>query len=254
MAYTITRYGWVPDLPDQRDILYSAPPAVLAKLPESVDLRPNCPPIYDQGDLGSCTANAIGAAFQFEQMKQGVPNFIPSRLFIYYSERAIEHTIDSDSGAMIRDGIKSTVKQGVPPEELWPYKIEKFKTKPPSNIYAEAKKHQVLLYRRILQSLPQMRSCLATGYPFVLGFTVYESFESQAVAKTGDVPLPGAHEQVVGGHAVLAVGYDDTQRRFLLRNSWGVDWGLKGYFTMPYSYLTQSSLASDFWTIRLVEA
>src|SRR5947209_2168879 len=253
MTRKIARFGWQPDLPDQRDFQFKAPAAFIKKLPASTDLRKKCPPVYDQGELGSCTANAIGAAFQFEQMKQGIANFMPSRLFIYYNERVIEHTINSDSGAMIRDGIKSTAKQGVPPEDLWPYVIAKFSAKPSSNAYTEARKHQVQLYRRVMQNLNQMKSCLATGYPFVLGFTVYESFESQAVAKSGDVPMPASNEQAIGGHAVLVVGYDDAQQKFLLRNSWWTGWGLQGYFTMPYAYLTQSNLAGDFWTIRMVE-
>ena len=253
MPYKIQRYGWVPDLPDQRDMLYAAPPTVIPKLPRSVDLRPNCPPVLDQGDLGSCTANAIGSAFQYEQKKQGVHDFVPSRLFIYYNERVIEHHVDSDSGAMIRDGIKSVNKLGAPPEDLWPYDIAKFQKKPPQGAYDEGLKNQVLLYRRITRDLTQMKACLATGFPFVFGFTVYQSFESQDVAKTGVMPMPGHDEPMLGGHAVLAVGYDDDQQRFIIRNSWGPGWGMQGYFTMPYAYLTQSNLSDDFWTIRLVE-
>ena len=253
MPPKIKRYGWTPDLPDQRDQLYAAPPAALQTLPPSVDLRPNCPPVYDQGELGSCTANAIGAAFQFEQMKQGIPNFMPSRLFIYYNERAMEGTVETDSGAMIRDGIKTANHDGAPPENLWPYDLSKFRTKPPRKAYTEAQKNQVLLYRRITRDLNQMKACLATGYPFVFGFSVYESFESQDVARTGVVQMPAVTEQLVGGHAVMAVGYDDSQGRFIVRNSWGEGWGMGGYFTFPYTYMTQRSLSSDFWTIRLVE-
>ena len=207
---SIQRFGWVPDLPDARDFMYSAPEAVLTKLPKKVDLRSKMPKVYDQGQLGSCTANAIGAAFEFEQIQQKLKDFMPSRLFIYYNERAMEGTIDSDSGAMIRDGIKSVAKLGVCPETTWPYDIAKFTEKPPRTAYAEAKKHQALVYRRVLANLHQMQGCLASGYPFVFGFTVYESFMSAEVAKTGEVPLPPRSEQLLGGHAVLAVGYDDA--------------------------------------------
>src|SRR6201994_3602517 len=119
---TIQQYGWVPDLPDQRDFLFAAPPAIQQKIPKSVDLSKKCPPVYDQGQLGSCTANAIAAAIEFEQKKR----FVPSRLFIYYNERVIEGTVDSDSGAQIREGIKVVANQGVPPESEWPYDVARF--------------------------------------------------------------------------------------------------------------------------------
>lgn len=246
--HTIQRYGWVPDLPDQRDFLYAAPTPFQKDLPASVDLSPKCPPVYDQGQLGSCTANAIAAAIEFDQKKP----FVPSRLFIYYNERVIEHTVASDSGAQIRDGIKSVATEGAPPETMWPYDIDKFSTKPSASVYTAAKKDVVTLYQRLIQNLNTMKGCLASGFPFVFGFTVYSSFEGPAVAKTGIVTMPHASEKSVGGHAVMAVGYDDASRHFLVRNSWGPKWGLKGYFKMPYSYLTEPSLASDFWTIRSV--
>jgi C1A family cysteine protease len=254
MPRKIQRFGWIPDLPDQRDFLYSAPHATQLQLPPSVDLRPQCPPVVDQGQLGSCTANAIAGAIQFDEMKQGAAQpFAPSRLFIYYNERVIEGTVNTDSGAQIRDGIKSVAAQGVCSEDLWPYDITKFTVQPPDSCYQAAAQHKVSLYQAVLQDLSQMKGCLASGYPFVLGFSVYESFESQQVAQTGVVPMPQQGEQQIGGHAVVAVGYDDTQGRFIVRNSWGTGWGMQGYFTMPYAYLTQSNLSSDFWTIRTVQ-
>jgi C1A family cysteine protease len=250
----IERYGWNRDLPDGRDFMYAAPEEVLAKLPEQVDLRPQCPPVYDQGQLGSCTANAIGGALEFDQIKQGKPSpFTPSRLFIYYNERVIEHSVDSDSGAQIRDGVKSVNKLGAPPETDWPYDITKFRDKPSDQAYADGSGNQAVLYKRLTPTLGQLKGCLASGYPFVFGFTVYDSFESQEMAKTGHLQMPTADEKQVGGHAVLAVGYDESQQAFIIRNSWGPDWGLQGYFTMPYPYLLQGTLASDFWTIRAVE-
>ncbi len=249
----VQRFGWVPDLPDARDFMYSAPEAVLTKLPTKADLRPKMPKIYDQGELGSCTANAIGGAFEFEQIKEGLKDFMPSRLFIYYNERAMEGTIDTDSGAMIRDGIKSVAKVGVCTETTWPYDIPRFTEKPPKTAYTEAKKHQALIYRRVLGNLHQMQGCLAQGYPFVFGFSVYESFMSPDVARTGKVPLPPRGEQLIGGHAVLAVGYDDSIQSFIVRNSWGEGWGIKGHCTMPYGYLTNPQLARDFWAIYTVE-
>lgn len=246
------KYGWIPDLPDHRDFMYAAPRGILQVLPPQIDLTPVCPPVYDQLALGSCTANAIGGAHQFEQMKQIAPEaaFTPSRLFIYWNERRDK---TSDSGAMIRDGIKSVVKQGVCPEDEWPYDIAQFANKPPQPCYDDAMKHQVVSYHRLLPLLNQMKGCLADGYPFVFGFSVYESFESTAVTQTGIVPMPGSDESMIGGHAVMAVGYDDATQRFIVRNSWGAAWGKKGYCFMPYTYLTDPNLAADMWTIRMVE-
>lgn len=254
MAHNIIWYGWRPDLPDQRDLVYAAPHAVVKKLPAKVDLRKLCPPVYDQGELGSCTANAIGAAFEFGLMKQNkASDFTPSRLFIYYNERVMEHTVKIDNGAEIRDGIKSVNKEGVCPEKMLPYDITKFAVKPGTACYKEALKHQALSYQRVTRKIEQMKGCLADGFPFVFGFTVYDSFESDAVAKTGILNMPKKKEGVAGGHAVVAVGYNDTSKRFIVRNSWGTDWGLEGYFTMPYDYLTEANLSDDFWTIRIVE-
>jgi C1A family cysteine protease len=248
------RYGWIPDLPDQRDHMFAAAPMFLTALPPHVDLRPKCPKeVYDQGQLGSCTANAIAAAIEFDLMKQAAADiFTPSRLFIYYNERVIEGTVNSDSGAQIRDGIKTVANQGACHEKIWPYDIAKFRTKPSKAAYTDGAKHTAVQYQRLIQTLPQMQGCLASGYPFVFGFTVYESFEGPDVAKTGIANYPASGEKVVGGHAVLAVGYDDPSQRFIVRNSWGAKWGMQGYFTIPYNYLTTSNLADDFWTIRMV--
>jgi C1A family cysteine protease len=250
----IKRYGWIPDTPDQRDLYYSVRPPVMRKLPARVDFRDKCPGIYDQGGLGSCTANAIAAAHQFNQIrKDSVVSFIPSRLFIYYNEREIEGTVKEDSGACLRDGIKTVVKQGVCPEHMWPYVLTRFKRKPYNECYDTALNNQVISYRRINQTLDQMRGCLAEGFPFVFGCAVYPSFEDKSVTETGKVPLPSLDEVVLGGHAMMAVGYDDAEESFIVRNSWGEDWGLHGYCLMPYAYLTNGDLASDFWTIRSVE-
>ena len=243
------KLGWLPDIPDQRDHLFSLVYKVLKKLPTAVDLRPSCSPIEDQKALGSCTANALVGAIEFLERKDGVPFTNLSRLFIYYNERVIENTVNSDSGAQIRDGIKTLAKQGVCSEKKWPYTISKFKNKPNTTCYTEAAVHVITSYQRV-KTINDMRSCLAAGYPFVFGFTVYESFESSQVANTGVVPMPGTNESVLGGHAVVAVGYNDADQRFIVRNSWGTKWGKKGYCTMPYAYLTNTQLAGDMWTIR----
>jgi C1A family cysteine protease len=251
-----TWYGWKPDLPDHRDFSFTAKRTTLKKLPKKVDLRKECPPIYDQGQLGSCTGNAIAAAIEFGLKKQN-PNydFMPSRLFIYYGERVIEGTVNIDNGAEIRNGIKVVNRLGVCSEKMWKYSGGKvlFKRKPPVGVFKEALNHQVLTYSRVNRDLKQMKACLAEGFPFVFGFTVYDEFEGDEITKTGVLHLPGPKEEALSGHAVLCVGYDDASKRFIIRNSWNTDWGQEGYFTMPYEYLLHPNLADDFWTIRMVE-
>jgi C1A family cysteine protease len=147
-------YGWVPDLPDNRDFMYAAPVENLAALPAKVDLRSKCPKeVYDQGQLGSCTANAIAGALEFDQLKQGLNAFTPSRLFIYYNERVIEHTVNEDSGAQIRDGIKSVGSIGAPPETDWPYVIANFAVKPPPKTTHDAPLGKAVRYQRVPQIL-----------------------------------------------------------------------------------------------------
>jgi len=244
-------YGWVPDLPDRRDHVFSAvrPGTAPIALPKSVDLRPGCSPVEDQGGLGSCTAHAIAGAIEFLEKKDKLPFSPISRLFVYYNERVLEDSVGSDAGASLRDGIKTLVKQGACSERRWPYVISRFAARPGRTCYLEAATHRATSYAR-LSTLADMKACLAAGFPFVFGFTVYESFESDAVAKSGIVPMPGPDEQVLGGHAVLGVGYDDATSRLLVRNSWGIHWGQAGYFTMPYTYASDRSLSDDFWTVR----
>ena len=250
---SVKGYGWVPDIPDKRDFYLSAR-YTKGALPKSVDLSDNAPSkVYDQGNLGSCTGNAIAAAIEFDLKKQGLEVFTPSRLFIYYNERVIEGSVGEDAGAMIRDGIKSVRSLGAPPEAIWPYSVGKFADKPGKNAYKEAKLHQALSYMRVKQTESQMKSCLASGLPFTLGFAVYDSFESDEVAKTGTVNMPASNEALLGGHAVLCIGYDDATQRFLIRNSWGPSWGNNGNFTLPYEYLLNADLADDFWAIKVVE-
>jgi C1A family cysteine protease len=245
-------YGWKPDVPDFRDHVYTAPYEHVLALPSSVDLRPQCPPVYDQGQLGSCTSQAIAAAIEFDRKKQALSDIMPSRLFIYYNERAMEGTVNSDAGAAIRDGVKSVNRFGVCPESEWPYDISQFMVRPPAQCYTDALKDRALSYQRVQQSLSQMKGCLASGLPFVCGISVYESFESNEVAQTGMVPMPQPGEQLLGGHAVLCVGFNDAKQKFTCRNSWSSSWGDQGYFYLDYQYLLNAGLASDFWTIKTV--
>ena len=224
--------------------------AVHVTLPPKVDLRPLCPAVYDQGDLGSCTANAIAGAYEFDEMKQKEKtHFTPSRLFIYYNERDMEGDIADDNGASIGDGVTSTHTNGVCLESLWPYDIKKFAVKPTVLCYTSAKKHQSNKFNRIAQSLVQIKTSLAQNTPVMVGITLYDSFESDAVAANGVVHMPQPNENCLGGHAVLIVGYDDSKQCFIMRNSWGAGWGDHGYFYLPYAYILDPKLADDFWVI-----
>jgi len=239
------RYGWKPDLPDQRDYRYKR--SFKLFLPQKVDLRGFCSIVEDQGNLGSCSAQALAGNVELLDRKIDGEYSDVSRLFIYYNERKIEGAINEDSGAFIRDGIKTLAKDGVCSEKLLPYNISQFAKQPSNECYLDALCRRISLYAR-LSGVADMLVCLADGYPVVFGIAVYESFETDEVAKTGVVPMPESDEVMLGGHAVLAVGYDMTEKRFIVRNSWGEGWGQKGYFTLPFKYVEK--LGSDFWTIR----
>lgn len=242
------KYGWRPSLPDQRDKQFISSTLVLPKL---VDLRNEDTPIYDQGQLGSCTANAIAAHLDFNRKKQGEQPIVPSRLFIYYNERAADGTVDSDAGSTIRESAKTVKKNGAPPETLWPYLVSKFKNKPTTQVYKDAVSYEDLTYLSVRRL--NLKDRLAEGYPVVIGISVYESFESPAAMKTGVIPMPEMSESLLGGHAVMLVGYNEVTEQFIFRNSWSSSWGASGYGFLPYAYLSNSSLSSDFWSLNQVK-
>ena len=245
-------YGWKKDLKDLRDFVFKAI-APAEGLPTSVDLRHLCPPVLDQKSLGSCTAHALANAHLFAQIKEtGGHDALPSRLFIYYKERELEGTIPEDCGAQIRDGAKVLASVGAPPEADWPYDIDKFAVAPPQVAIADASSHKTLQYHSVNQTENDIKAALASGFPIVFGITLFQTFESDEVAKTGLVPMPVANEPCLGGHAILMVGYDDTKRLFTIMNSWGPTWGDKGFFYLPYEYVLRSDLAQDFWVISQV--
>ena len=243
-------YNIVKDTPDLRDKIFV--PSVIknvSQLPSSVDLRPLMSPIVNQGELGSCTANAIVSGLrEYIELRTNLATFVRlSRLFLYYEERVIEKTVNSDSGAQIRDGMSVLQKIGVCPELLDPYIINIFTNKPTVIDLQTAGKYKISNYYRV-NTLNDLKLALAEGLPVVLGIMVYESFESDSVAKTGLVPMPNiSQEQLLGGHAVCAVGYNDNKGYVVVRNSWGVEWGDKGYFYLPYSYIVPN-LTTDMWT------
>jgi len=247
------QYGWKKQVEDPRDFIHKLRTTNPHLLPKSVDLRDHMPSVYDQGQLSSCTGNAICGAFEYKLHKQGITDFMPSRLFVYYNERDIEGTVNEDTGAELRDGVKSVNQLGVCPESMWIYDPNKLTSKPTSDCYTEALKHQVLSYAAVKQDLNSLKGCLAEGNPIIFGMQIFDSFESDEMASTGVLNMPQPGEQNLGGHAVLIVSYNDDTQRFIIRNSWGSDWGQQGYFTIPYIYVTNPNLCCDFWTINVVE-
>jgi C1A family cysteine protease len=256
-------YGYHPDKHDHRDYqkVFKVHESIVRETVKHVDLRDKCPTVFDQGKLGSCTANAICACYSFIFMRENglTPDKeeLFSRLFLYWNERSLEGTVDKDSGASLRDGIKSIHKNGIPQEKYWPYVVDQYNIRPSDEAYIMATNHVAVQYHRLQDHLHQLKQCLMEGHPFVFGFTVYESFESKEVAKTGMMPMPKDGEQLLGGHAVMAVGFDDNRKCFIIRNSWGSDWGDGGYFYMPYDFIfgrpTNQDLpkyVSDLWVVE----
>lgn len=224
---------------------------VTNKLPESKNLLQFCPPIYDQGSLGACTGFASSSMREIIQRIAGKEAPQLSPLFIYYFERCAEKTVATDSGASLTDALWTLLQRGDVPIDLDPYSIETFRTRPDKKLDKVAQDFKILSAKH-LHSLQDLKTCIAEGFPFVGGITVFQSFESPEVARTGNVPMPDtSREQVLGGHAVCFVGYDDSSQTFLVRNSWGHTWGTNGYFRLPYSYVQNINLANDFWTARI---
>lgn len=248
------RYGWRRDLPDPRDHIISLThEEQTTVLPDHFSLRDHMPDLYDQGELGSCTANAIAGCVQYQQLreKEAEGSNIPSRLFIYWNERKLEGTVDYDAGAAIRDGMKVIGTLGAPPESDWPYDISKFTETPPDSAFSDATKYTAK-YGRVIQSAHSLQASVYYKRPVVFGFTVFESFET--IGSDGIMPLPKINqEQVLGGHAVVIVGYKfiNDQLYFEVRNSWGPNWGDNGYFWMPAQYAISPDYCDDFWHVNI---
>jgi C1A family cysteine protease len=259
----VTRHlsGWKPDSPDHRD--FRVPPPSIA-LPSKVDLRANCPPVGDQGSIGSCTANASCEALEYLE-RTGKAARLFSRLFLYYYTRKYENTpATDDSGTQIRDAMKVLADMGVAYEETWPYDIPetRFSLEPSQDARDEALNHKALFYYRC-PNLDTVKASLFQTFPVIFGFAVPNNMMTARCAQDGLVFYPAADEGFDGGHAVLAVGYDDAQvigdqqGAILTQNSWGTGWGQQGFFWLPYGFFTNanpidpsSALASDCWTIR----
>jgi len=245
--------GFRPDLPDIRDFTFES--GIIKKkktVPSCVDLRKHLdmPPIYDQKELGSCTAQAVGALCDFEYGTDH--NYSPSALFLYYVTRSLEGTVDIDAGASIRNSIKAANEFGVAPLSMWPYVIEKFKETPPNVTFEIAMQHQAIGYRRVRQRLDDLRECLAEENLIAFGICVYEGLY-KVTRKNPTLELPDYSQSLEGGHALVLVGYDDDKQHFIVRNSWGESYGVHGYFYIPYTYVLNPQLSMDFWQIHLME-
>lgn len=242
----IRKYTLRKDPVDHRDYVFRSVSIVdHAMLPLSVDLRDQMPPVVDQGELGSCTSNALVSGLrEFWLLKSGDQTRL-SRLFHYWHERELQGTVDEDSGSTLRDGMRVLKSIGVCPEPDYPYDITKFTEKPSDQAEKDAPPYRIQAYHRV-PNLTALKVALAEGNPVAMGIVVFESFESQRVADTGIVPMPWFWEQELGGHAILAVGYDDDNQWIIFRNSWGDAWGDGGYGYLPYRYVQK--YASDMWT------
>jgi len=250
----VRSYGWVRPAADEvPEKVFSLPHA--GPLPPACDLLAPAPGVpglpFDQGQLGSCGPNAAGAAVMLARARAGLaPLPPPSRLFVYYTTRALMGTTRQDSGVSNTLMFRALRQSGWCAEPLWPYDVSRFRQRPPAAAYAAAAENKVADAAAVGMSLAALKTCLAVArQPVVVGFEVFPSFETPEVDRTGDVPMPARGEEPVGGHDVLVVGYDDARQRFRFLNSYGPGWGAKGFGTLPYAYLTSPALAGDFWTI-----
>jgi len=243
------KYGWKRDLPDQRDFKYTA---IKRSLPKQVDLRPILPPVRDQKDLGACTSFATASAFEYDLHTQKVADFTPAPLYIYYNTRILEGTVKFDSGATIRNSIKSIAKYGACRESYWRYLVSRAFKKPSKQAYTHGYKHKAIKYYAVEQTLGSICSALAAGKPIVFGISVYSSFEEVEPTATGVIPMPKVTDDFLGGHAILICGFNSEKRLFTFRNSWGKEWGDNGYGYLPYEYVLNPDLAGDFWVVDTV--
>lgn len=243
------KFGWRPQLPDYRDLRFAFKPKAAAVPNVVYNL---CPPVRDQGELGSCVFCALASLMESVEAQNNHDDWWRfSPLFAYYNYRDQYGNLGEDEGAWIREAIKTIAEDGICRESLWPYDEERWYFDPPKEAYTEAQGHQILSYHAVPQDLQAMLECLASGYNIVGGISVYEGYERAEETGFWELPRPG--ESLLGGHALMFWGYDHNAGVFHGLNSWGQEWGKEGKFTIPYEYLTHPGLASDFWTVRLVE-
>jgi len=239
------------DRASRLDWKYRPHSRVVRHLPDAVDLRPHFPPVYDQRHLNACSANALAAALRFDELREerrALPE--PSRLFIYFNERKLAGVVDHDAPVSLRDGYRTLATFGACPEAMWPYDPRRFRRPPAPACYRAGLRRVAIEYYRIRRTISHLRACLASGFPFVFGLAVHKSMFGHRVRRTGLIPVPGVRDRYIGGHAVVAVGYQHDKRLFVIRNSWGSTWGDGGYGYLPYAFMKSPALAWDFWTLR----
>lgn len=246
------RLGWVPDVPDIRDHHFSLSQRIVGQqieVPTSLRLQdsPFMPPVWDQREMGSCTGQGVAATIMFDRAKDGQPPLSPSRLQLYYNGRIPLGTTGVDSGAMIRDVIKGAAQFGAADEKYWPYTESRLLKPPNKRAIQYGKRRVVTEYLRVDQTEEAIIMALASQHLITFGFMVYDSFMSRETARTGVARMPQPGERAQGGHAVVLCGYERAARIFHVRNSWGTDWGMNGYFTMPMEYVLNNRLSDDFW-------
>ena len=244
-------YNWKKGPEDERDIPSTRHLRVeKVTLPAEFELDRKIP-IYDQLALGSCTSNSGCACYRYEwAQKKNNFDFEPSRLFLYWNTRYLEGTTNEDSGAYIRDVFKALNKWGLAPEEDFPYVISTFTKKPTDLAFQNGLKNLVIKYTSVLPTETVIKQTLLSGAAISFGFNVYQSFEvGNWDSTTGIMPIPKKGESLLGGHAVTITGWNDSKKCFKIQNSWGEEWGLGGYFWMPYSFLLNPSECDDFWCI-----
>jgi C1A family cysteine protease len=250
------KYGWKRDHPDHRDRVYGVAAHVMQTLPRKVDLRVKCPDLYNQADSNTCTGQSTGFAIHYDRGIESpgvdIESLQPSALFPYYNGRTLDHSEDMDGGCQIRNVMKGLNKYGYCDEELWPFDLDKICVRPATAAYEQASHRDIVDYRRVGQSADLIRAALASERPVIFGISIYTSFESDQVATSGEIPMPGSKESFLGGHAIAAVGYDDDLQLVIFRNSWGIGWGDRGYGYLPYRLVFDPNLAADFWTVKTV--
>lgn len=257
--------GRRPDGADPRDLRFAAVHAARVDLPARVSLRKQLPPAFDQGTIGSCGPQS-GCAMMVHQFPELRELF--SRNQVYYSVRDMQGDVFTDSGVETRNVLKVLTKVGAAYERSWSYGKDTLFKKPPAPVLVEASQHRLESYSR-LQTEDDYLGCLADGYTFVLGFTCFESFDGDVIARTGVMSMPDPkREKEIGGHDVLVVGYNTNFKKsdvfkkseidpalvedtmLEIRNSWGTGWGDHGHFWMPLSYALNASTGGDAWTGR----